>query len=180
MISASLQRNPSLDDWIEIGADGSVTLRTGKAELGQGLKGAIARIGAEGLDVSLERIRVETADTAHGPDEGLTAGSRSMPDSGMAMRQAATAARAHLLALAATELGCDVGELSVRDGTVSAGERSVSLSEVLSAHSYTLDLTAGSPPGHTLRSCAIGMRLAQVGRDGCALCTPDGLGSGAR
>ncbi|HEY5390160.1 MAG TPA: molybdopterin cofactor-binding domain-containing protein, partial [Solirubrobacteraceae bacterium] len=89
MISPSLEQNPSLDDWIEIASDGTVTLRTGKAELGQGLKGAIARIGAEELDVSLERIRVETADTARGPNEGLTAGSRSMPDSGRAMRQAA-------------------------------------------------------------------------------------------
>ncbi len=146
MTSASLQRNPSLDDWIEIGADGSVTLRTGKAELGQGLKGAIARIGADGLDVSLDRIRVETADTARGPDEGLTAGSRSMPDSGMAMRQAAAAARAHLLALAAVELGCDVGELSVLDGTVSGGGRSVSYWDLLGGRRFEVEVDPGVEP----------------------------------
>lgn len=38
----------------------------------------------------------------------------------------------------------------------------ISLSEVLSALSYALDLTDGQPAGHTLRSCLIGMRL---GRD---------------
>lgn len=38
----------------------------------------------------------------------------------------------------------------------------VRLSEVLSALSYALDLTEGQPPGHTLRSCLIGMRLADV------------------
>ena len=37
----------------------------------------------------------------------------------------------------------------------------VSLSEVLSALSYALDLTEGAPPGHTMRSCLIGMRLAE-------------------
>lgn len=37
----------------------------------------------------------------------------------------------------------------------------VSLSEVLSALSHALDLTEGQPPGHTLRSCLIGMRLAE-------------------
>lgn len=37
----------------------------------------------------------------------------------------------------------------------------VSLSEVLSALSHALDLTEGQPAGHTLRSCAIGMRLAE-------------------
>lgn len=34
-------------------------------------------------------------------------------------------------------------------------------SEVLSALSRALDLTEGQPPGHTLRACAIGMRLAE-------------------
>ena len=42
----------------------------------------------------------------------------------------------------------------------------VSLSEVLSALSYALDLTEGAPAGHTTRSCLIGMRLAaEVGID---------------
>jgi len=39
--------------------------------------------------------------------------------------------------------------------------QTVSLAEVLGALSYALDLTEGQPPAHTLRSCAIGMRLAQ-------------------
>lgn len=38
----------------------------------------------------------------------------------------------------------------------------VSLSEVLSALSYALDLTEGQAPGHTLRSCMIGMRLGDA------------------
>ena len=40
------------------------------------------------------------------------------------------------------------------------GER-VSLSEVLSALSYALDLTEGAPAGHTTRTCLIGMRIAE-------------------
>jgi putative nucleotidyltransferase with HDIG domain len=38
---------------------------------------------------------------------------------------------------------------------------SIRLSEVVGALSYALDLTEGEPPGHALRSCLIGMRLAQ-------------------
>ena len=37
----------------------------------------------------------------------------------------------------------------------------ISLSEVLSALSYALDLTEGATAGHTLRTCLIGMRLAE-------------------
>ena len=37
----------------------------------------------------------------------------------------------------------------------------VPLSEVIGAMSYALDLTEGEPPGHAVRTCMIGMRLAQ-------------------
>ncbi len=40
------------------------------------------------------------------------------------------------------------------------------MSEVISALSYALDITEGQPPGHTVRSCLIGMRLAdELGLD---------------
>ena len=40
-------------------------------------------------------------------------------------------------------------------------EQSVSLPEILSALSFALDLTEGAVPGHALRSCVLGMRLAE-------------------
>jgi HD-GYP domain-containing protein (c-di-GMP phosphodiesterase class II) len=44
---------------------------------------------------------------------------------------------------------------------MSAGPRAILLSEVIGALSYALDLTEGEPPGHAVRSCLIGMRLAE-------------------
>ncbi|MBA3671141.1 MAG: hypothetical protein H0W68_03830 [Gemmatimonadaceae bacterium] len=44
----------------------------------------------------------------------------------------------------------------------------VSLSEVLSALSYALDLTEGAPPGHTMRTCLVGMRIAEEAGLGAA------------
>lgn len=42
--------------------------------------------------------------------------------------------------------------------------REVRIADVLSAMSYALDLTEGAAPGHTLRSCVIGMRVgAELG-----------------
>ena len=114
----SLEANPQLDTWVRIDPQDTITLFTGKVELGQGIRTAIARIGAEELDVALERIRVQTADTAHGPTEGITAGSTSLEQSGAAMRAAAAEARAHLLALAAARLAVAQSELGVDDGTV--------------------------------------------------------------
>ena len=117
-LPASVARHPELDSWVRIDPDETVTLFTGKVELGQGLRTAIARIGAEELDVALERVRVETADTAHGLDEGITAGSGSVEQSGPAMRVAAAEARAHLIELAAAALDTRPAELRVDDGVV--------------------------------------------------------------
>jgi nicotinate dehydrogenase subunit B len=114
----SLLRHPDLDTWVRINADGSVTLFTGKVELGQGVKTAIARIGAEELDVALERVHVHTADTAHGLNELFTAGSGSMEESGTAMRLAAAEARLSLLERAAQQFGVPAQQLEVDDGTV--------------------------------------------------------------
>jgi len=49
---------------------------------------------------------------------------------------------------------------------MSAGPRQIALSEVISGLSYALDLTEGEPPGHAVRSCLIGMRVAdEIGLD---------------
>lgn len=39
--------------------------------------------------------------------------------------------------------------------------RGISLAEILSALSFALDLTEGAVPGHALRSCVLGMRIAE-------------------
>src|SRR5581483_5342568 len=40
-------------------------------------------------------------------------------------------------------------------------EAHISLAEILSALSFALDLTEGALPGHALRSCLLGMRIAR-------------------
>ena len=118
-IPHSLQQNPNLDSWVRINTDGTVTLFTGKVEFGQGIKTALAQIGAEELDVSLERIRVAATDTAYSPDEGLTVSSMSLETSGNAIRYAAAEARQILLAIAFEELEAPRERLIVKDGTIS-------------------------------------------------------------
>lgn len=43
-----------------------------------------------------------------------------------------------------------------------ANNMNISLAEILSALSFALDLTEGAVPGHALRSCVLGMRLAHA------------------
>jgi len=94
-----------LDGWIRVNPAGTITVFTGKCEFGQGILTALVQIAAEELDVAYERVEIVSADTAQTPNEGMTAGSLSVENSGTALRFACAEARQILLKLAAAKLG---------------------------------------------------------------------------
>ena len=116
----SLAKSPYLDSWIRIDADGSITAFTGKAELGQGFKTAFQQVAAEELDVPFASLKVVTADTRRTANEGYTAGSHSMQDSGTAIQNAAAQVRELLVAEAARRLNLPVENFRTENGAVIA------------------------------------------------------------
>ena len=80
--------------------DGTVTIYSGKVDLGQGLRIAIPQMAAEELGIGVERIALIEGDTALTPDQGPTAGSSGIMRGGVQIRQAAATAREALIALA--------------------------------------------------------------------------------
>ena len=124
--AGSLEKSPRLSQWLRLECDGTVSVFSGKVEIGQGILTALAQIAAEELGVTLERVRMVAADTSLSPDEGVTSGSLSIQDSGAALRRACAHARALLLERAAERLGVPLGVLEVEDGTVRAVGRSTS------------------------------------------------------
>jgi CO/xanthine dehydrogenase Mo-binding subunit len=120
-LPGSLQNSPMLDSWIRIEADGSVTLFTGKAELGQGIKTALVQLAAEELYLEPRAIKVVSSDTEQTADEGYTAGSRSIQDSGNAVRNAAAQVREILINVAAAKLKVDASQLKAENGKIVAG-----------------------------------------------------------
>src|ERR1700692_3099703 len=114
----SLKETPFLDSWVRIDADGSITVFTGKAELGQGFKTAFQQIAAEELDVPFKSLTVVTADTRRTANEGYTAGSHSMQDSGTAIQNAAAQTRELLVAEAARRLDLPAENLRTENGAV--------------------------------------------------------------
>lgn len=116
----SLATTPELDAWIKIDADGRITVFTGKAELGQGIKTALQQIAAEELSVPFAAINLVTADTGLTANEGYTSGSHSMQDSGTAIRHAAAQVRELLIAQAAQRLNLSADSLHADNGAVIA------------------------------------------------------------
>jgi nicotinate dehydrogenase subunit B len=108
----------AVDGFIEIGANGRVTLYSGKVDLGQGLPTALRQMAAEELAVPIDAIDIVTGDTALTPDQGATGGSQGVKTGGMQIRRAAATARQELLRLGAERLKATTGEVEAVDGAI--------------------------------------------------------------
>ena len=94
-----------VDSFLAIHRDGTVTMYTGKVDLGTGLRVALPQMVAEELDVALDRVKLVEGDTALTPDQGPTWGSLSVQVAGMQLRQAAATARKALIEMAVQKTG---------------------------------------------------------------------------
>ncbi|MEW6523018.1 MAG: molybdopterin cofactor-binding domain-containing protein [Bacillota bacterium] len=122
--------------YVEVGEDGSVTLFTGCADMGQGSTTVLSQIAAEELGVDYHLVRTVSADTGATPDAGPSTASRQTYVSGTAVKRAAADVKESLLEMASVLTGCPAGDLSIRGGEIYArGEDAprVSLAEVANA-----------------------------------------------
>ncbi|MGB0084286.1 MAG: molybdopterin cofactor-binding domain-containing protein [Rhodomicrobiaceae bacterium] len=140
-LRGNLRSNPVLSKWVRLRPEGVVEVHPGKVEIGQGILTALAQLAADELDVALERIRLVPANTVSNPNEGMTSGSMSIQDSGMAVRQACAEARAIFLAAAAERLGVPAETLTVEDGII-RGQGNLSVSYFDMAEDGLLDRKA--------------------------------------
>jgi nicotinate dehydrogenase subunit B len=124
--------DPTLaSSWIEIHADNTVLIRTGKSDFGQGSTfTAYRQIVAEELSVPFEAITtVISGDTDRTPDgsgafDFLGSGSPNI-------RKAAAYTHQALLDLASEKLGVPKDKLSVKDGVVSGGGKNISYGDLV-------------------------------------------------
>jgi nicotinate dehydrogenase subunit B len=119
-LPGDLEDHPTLSSWITINQDGTVTLKIGKVELGQGTVTSAAQICADELYIDMEQLEVISGDTWISPDEGTTAGSNSAPNCFPAVQHASAEVRQILLTMAAEGLGAPADELTIENGTISA------------------------------------------------------------
>jgi CO/xanthine dehydrogenase Mo-binding subunit len=152
--------DPTLpSSWIEIHPDNTVLIRTGKSDFGQGSTfTAYRQIVAEELSVPFEAVTtVVSGHTDQTPD-----GSGAFDFLGHGtpnIRKAAAYTRQALLDLASEKLGVPKDKLSVKDGIVSGGGKSISYGDLIKNQQLKLtipvkgDLTSifgltieGNPP----------------------------------
>ncbi len=126
--SSEEQLPSSLAAWLHVGEDGSVTVFTGKAELGQNIRTSLSQQVAEEMRVPLSSVHLVMADTDLTPYDRGTFGSRTTPTMGPQLRRVAATAREVLAAMAAERWHVKVASLVVRDGTFSNPQSKQSIS----------------------------------------------------
>ncbi|HZZ95220.1 MAG TPA: molybdopterin cofactor-binding domain-containing protein [Usitatibacter sp.] len=134
----------SLDTWLAIAADGSVTASVGKIEAGMGIGTAFAQIVAEELDVPVDRVTIVMGDTATTPDQRGTGSSNGIMTGGAALRRAGAEGRAALLLLASKKLEVPVERLRVQDGRVFVADdpsKRVSYGELVGGKRFDVKVT---------------------------------------
>jgi nicotinate dehydrogenase subunit B len=135
-----------VDTYLAIDAKGMVTVYSGKVDLGTGVQTALTQIVADELDAPLTSVTIIQGDTALTPDQGPTWGSLSIQVGGTQIRNAAAAARHALLELASTELAIKPEEMTVNDGVISGGGKSVSFGKLIGGKSFSLAVDHKAPP----------------------------------
>jgi len=134
-----------LDSWLAVKGDGTITIATGKVDIGTGIETALGQIAAEELDVPFDRVKVLMGDTHRTVDQGRTAGSQSVARAGPQLRQAAAAGRLELLRLASARLGAPVEKLMVSDGVVSVvgdASKRVTYGELIGGKQFNVRIKA--------------------------------------
>ena len=162
-LPGSLDKEAWLDAWIRIDGANRITVFTGKAELGQGIRTALLQVAAEELAVAPARLTLVMADTARTPDEGYTAGSHSMQDSGSALRHAAAEVRTILARLAARRFGVEAGAVQAADGFMGAPDgRRASYGELLAGRQIHQRATGLAAPRDPAAHTVVGKSLARI------------------
>lgn len=128
--------------WYSIGRDGTVTVNVIRAEMGQHVGTALARIVADELEADWSKVRINHVDTAAKWGLMVTGGSWSVWQSYPLMSQAGAAGRMVLIEEGARLMGVDPKACTARNSMVSGGGKSISYGDIVARGNPSRSFTA--------------------------------------
>src|SRR5260370_29104208 len=129
--------------WLEIRSDNTILMRSGRTETGTGMSGYYTQTVAEELNVRPEAVSLLMGDTDKTPDGGYSAG---FLYGAINVRKVAAYTYQALLRLAASQLAVPVSSLSVADGIVSGGGKSISYGQLVQGQHLDLKIPVSGKP----------------------------------
>jgi CO/xanthine dehydrogenase Mo-binding subunit len=127
--------------WYSVDRDGIVTVNIIRAEMGQHIGTAVARILADELEVDWSNVRILPVDTDPKWGVMFTGGSNSVWLDFPLYSRAGAAGRITLIEAGAKLLGVSPSQCLARNGAVLAGNRSISYGEIIRRGMRTREFT---------------------------------------
>ncbi|MFM7024519.1 MAG: xanthine dehydrogenase molybdopterin binding subunit [Limnohabitans sp.] len=110
--------------------DGSVSCNHGGTEMGQGLNTKMAQVCADGLGITVDKVRITATDSQKVPNASATSASSGADINGAAIMNATAQMRERLKPVAARMLSCTADEVSFANNQLHGGGKSVDWSAV--------------------------------------------------
>lgn len=115
--------------WFELNSDNTITLKSPKVEMGQGIFTGFAMLAAEELDIQLDKIKVVHANSQTGVLSN-TGVSNSTSSFYVIIREVAATLRETLKLQASKLWNVPVASLSTKDGMLIAGNKKISYADL--------------------------------------------------
>ena len=152
--------------WYSIDRDGIVTVNIIRAEMGQHVGTALARILADELEADWSKIRIDTVDSDAKWGTMVTGGSWSVWATFPVFSQAGAAGRIALIEAGAKLLGVPADQCHARNSSVFAAGRSISYADIVSRgdlkRTFTADELAKMPIKPVSERRLIGRKTADL------------------
>ena len=117
--------------WFEIDSDGGVLINIAKAEMGQHVGTALARVIADELGADWDAVRIQHVDSDPKWGYMVTGGSWSVFTTFKLLSQVGAAGRTILRDAGAALLGADPADCAVEDGSVTANGEGVTFAQIV-------------------------------------------------
>jgi len=156
--------------WFEINARGGVRINIAKAEMGQHVGTALARIIADELGADWNEVSIRHVDSDPKWGYMVTGGSWSVFTTFAMLSQAGAAGRTVLIDAGATLLGVESADCMVADSQVIAGDQSISFAEIVAQGDIDRTFTEEELGALPIKPAA---ERRYIGRDTAALDIPE-------
>ena len=125
---ASVKDYNKVSDWLSFEIPNKIKISSGKVDIGQHISTTLALICSRELGIDINSIFVNKLNTDITPNEGITASSLSVPNSGTAIRSASIIFKKNFLDFAAKSLNLNINNINLEDGVAKDPNSNASIS----------------------------------------------------
>lgn len=164
MLKGDISKSFAPNVWFEVSGAGDVLVNIAKAEMGQHVGTALARIVADELGADWERVSIKHVDTDPKWGYMVTGGSWSVTTSFAMLSKAGAAGRQLLVEAAAELLGVGAGDCKAYDGKVVCGDASMAFGDIVAQADITRVFTDEEMEALPIMAAADRRLIGQPGR----------------